>query len=64
MPGMNGVEFYAYISEKQPALKNRIIIITGDVMGLDIKAFLAHNNCLLWQAIRYQVTKKANCRCY
>ena len=44
MPGMNGVEFYAYISEKKPALKNRIIIITGDVMGLDIKAFLAQNN--------------------
>ena len=44
MPGMNGVEFYVYISEKKPALKNRIIIITGDVMGLDIKAFLAQNN--------------------
>ena len=44
MPGMSGKELYARIIEKTPALKGRIIFITGDVMGLDIKAFLAQNN--------------------
>jgi len=29
---------------KEADTENRIIIITGDVMGLDIKAFLAQNN--------------------
>jgi hypothetical protein len=27
-----------------PALKDKIIIVTGDLMGFDIKAFLAQNN--------------------
>jgi response regulator of citrate/malate metabolism len=30
--------------EKKPVLKGRIIIITGDVMGADIKEFLTKNN--------------------
>jgi signal transduction histidine kinase/DNA-binding response OmpR family regulator len=44
MPGMNGIELYSRILEKTPAMKNKIIFITGDVMGLDIKAFLTQNN--------------------
>ena len=44
IPGMSGTEFYAQIIEKAPVLKGKIIIITGDVMGLDVKAFLAQNN--------------------
>jgi len=44
MPGMSGTELYTHILEKAPALKGRIIIITGDVMGLDIKDFLTKNN--------------------
>jgi PAS domain S-box-containing protein len=44
MPGMSGIELYSYILEKTPAMKNRIIFITGDVMGADIKTFLAQNN--------------------
>jgi len=44
MPGMSGTELYFRILEKAPALKNKIIIVTGDVMGLDVKAFLDQNN--------------------
>ena len=48
MPGMNGTEMYSRILEKTPAMKNRIIFITGDVMGADIKAFLTQNNLPIW----------------
>jgi CheY-like chemotaxis protein len=44
MPGMSGKELYSRIIEKTPTLKGRIIFVTGDVMGLDIKAFLDQNN--------------------
>jgi len=44
MPGMNGLELYTHIVRKMPAMANRIIFITGDVMGADIKAFISNNN--------------------
>jgi len=44
MPGMSGIELYSRILEKTPKMKNRIIFITGDVMGIDTKAFLTQNN--------------------
>ena len=44
MPVMSGTELYSYILKKMPKMKNRIIFITGDVMGADIKVFLTHNN--------------------
>jgi PAS domain S-box-containing protein len=44
MPGMSGIELYTSIIEKMPGLKVKIIIITGDVMGPDIKNFLTKNN--------------------
>jgi CheY-like chemotaxis protein len=43
MPGMNGLELYALVIRKMPAMKDRIIFITGDVMGADIKAFISSN---------------------
>jgi CheY-like chemotaxis protein len=43
MPGMNGTEMYSRILEKMPEMKNKIIFITGDVMGADIKVFLTQN---------------------
>ena len=43
MPGMSGIELYSRILEKMPAMKNRIIFVTGDVMGADIKVFLTQN---------------------
>jgi CheY-like chemotaxis protein len=44
MSGMNGLELYALTVRKMPAMKHRIIFITGDVMGADIKAFVGNNN--------------------
>jgi CheY-like chemotaxis protein len=44
MPGMSGIELYSSIIKKKPEMQNRIIFITGDVMGADIKAFLTQNN--------------------
>jgi Response regulator receiver domain. len=46
-PGMSGTELYSRILEKAPVLKDKIIIITGDVIGLDVKAFLAQNKANL-----------------
>jgi CheY-like chemotaxis protein len=43
MPGMSGKELYSRIIEKTPVMKNKIIFITGDVMGADIKVFLTQN---------------------
>jgi PAS domain S-box-containing protein len=44
MPGISGIELYAHILEKMPAMEDKIIFITGDVMGADIKDFLMQNN--------------------
>jgi PAS domain S-box-containing protein len=44
MPGMSGIELNSYILMKTPEMKNKIIFITGDVMGADIKEFLMKNN--------------------
>ena len=44
IPGMSGIELHTHILEKSPAMKNKIIFITGDVMGADIKEFLVKNN--------------------
>jgi CheY-like chemotaxis protein len=43
MPGMSGIELYSRIMEKAPEMKDRIVFITGDVMGVDIKTFLIQN---------------------
>ena len=44
MPGMSGIELHAFILKKMPAMRNKIIFITGDVIGADIKDFLMQNN--------------------
>ena len=44
MPGMNGKELYAHVLEKTPVMKGKVVILTGDIMGSDVKAFLAQNN--------------------
>jgi PAS domain S-box-containing protein len=43
MPGMNGVELCTLILRKMPEMKNKIIVITGDIIGADIKEFLKLN---------------------
>jgi CheY-like chemotaxis protein len=44
MPGISGMELYAQILDKNPLMEKRIIIITGDVMGADVKEFLVKEN--------------------
>ena len=44
MPGMSGTELYNHVLEKAPVLKGKIIIVTGDVMGQDVKDFLRKND--------------------
>ncbi len=40
MPGMDGREFYKAASQKHPALTNRIIFLTGDVVNDETRSFL------------------------
>jgi len=40
MPVMNGIELYKYISEQNPKLANRVIFISGDILGRDTELFL------------------------
>ena len=54
MPGMSGIELYTLAIRKMPSLKNKIIFITGDVMGLDIRTFLNQNN-LPYQAKPFDI---------
>jgi PAS domain S-box-containing protein len=44
MPGMSGIELYAYILQKVPALDGKIIFITGDTSDAEVKGFLKSNN--------------------
>lgn len=44
MPGMNGEEMYDRIVEAKPELKDKIVMVTGDVMGEEVRAFLERTN--------------------
>jgi len=45
-PEVNGIQFYEYIKKKQPALADRIIFTTGDIMSPDVKLFLSKSHNL------------------
>ncbi len=40
MPGISGKELYTFIQKHHPDLSDRIIFITGDVLGRDTQSFL------------------------
>ncbi len=40
MPGIGGKELYTFIQKYHPGLSNRVLFITGDVLGKDTQAFL------------------------
>ncbi|MEE8414302.1 MAG: response regulator [Dehalococcoidales bacterium] len=40
MPGMNGITFYKKMKEIAPALQNKVVCITGDIISPENKAFL------------------------
>ena len=41
MPGINGRQFYGLAAQKKPALAQRIIFLTGDVVNEETRAFLS-----------------------
>jgi PAS domain S-box-containing protein len=41
LPGMSGSELYGRVKEIAESLAQRVVFITGDVMGVDTEAFLA-----------------------
>jgi two-component system, NtrC family, sensor kinase len=43
MPGMNGIQLYERICADYPALANRVIFMTGDVINESFRAFLRDN---------------------
>ena len=40
MPGMGGAEFFNIVKEKYPALAERMVFITGDIMSPETYEFL------------------------
>ena len=44
MPGISGITLYTEIISKHPEMKGRIVVITGDALGVDVKAFIAEHN--------------------
>ncbi|MFQ5442245.1 MAG: ATP-binding protein [Thermodesulfobacteriota bacterium] len=45
MPGLNGIELYREIEKNYPGLKNRVIMLTGDVFSEEVKEFLSEKKC-------------------
>lgn len=45
MPGVGGMELYRTVAEKHEHLKDRTIILTGDVFSQDIKEFISESGC-------------------
>lgn len=45
MPGMDGEKLYQTLAHKNPAYKDKIIFITGDVVNSETARFLAESGC-------------------
>ncbi len=45
MPRMDGMQFHRALSEKYPAMAERVLFVTGDVIGTDAERFLAESGC-------------------
>jgi CheY-like chemotaxis protein len=43
-PAMNGIELYEHLEKDHPAMVNRIVFSTGDVLSGNIKTFLEESN--------------------
>jgi len=41
MPGMSGIELYQHFQKISPALADRVLFITGDIMGTSTMTFLS-----------------------
>ena len=45
MPGYGGTDLYENVQKKHAYLKDKVIILTGDVFSQDVKDFLARSGC-------------------
>ena len=45
MPGLDGEEFYAMLSQHHAYLRKRVLFLTGDTLGADSQAFLEQCGC-------------------
>jgi signal transduction histidine kinase/BarA-like signal transduction histidine kinase len=45
MPRLDGMSFYRAIAATEPALAQRVIFVTGDVVGTDAERFLEDSGC-------------------
>jgi DNA-binding NtrC family response regulator len=45
MPGMSGQNFYTYVQKHIPTLIDRIVFITGDVLGSETQNFFKITGC-------------------
>ena len=45
MPRMNGLEFYERVAELYPFQAERILFLSGDVMGATLRSFLERTGC-------------------
>jgi two-component system NtrC family sensor kinase len=41
MPGLDGADFYAILRQQHAYLRQRVLFLTGDILGADSQAFLA-----------------------
>lgn len=49
MPGMGGIQFYQEVKQRDPALAERIIFTTGDLINKTNEEFFAQTGCTLLQ---------------
>jgi CheY-like chemotaxis protein len=45
MPKLDGRAFYRSLSESVPAMRKRIVFVTGDVAGTNAEKFLNESGC-------------------
>ncbi len=55
MPRMDGPTFYRRLLTLQPAMAERVVFVTGDVVGTDAEAFLQESGCR-WLAKPFRLT--------
>ncbi len=45
MPRMDGMQFYRVLTEQVPSMTERVLFVTGDVIGTEAERFLAETGC-------------------
>jgi DNA-binding NtrC family response regulator len=58
MPGISGMAVYKQIILRQPEIASRIVITTGDSLGIDVKSFVGEHRLEILKKPFDQVTVK------